>query len=47
MAKGCNFCKKAKRTFKIQLFLGLYATILVVLGQIELVKIIYKFFSQF
>lgn len=38
--KGCNFCKKAKRKFKIQIILGFYMFVLVVLGQIELIRLI-------
>lgn len=45
--KNCNFCRKAKKKFNGYILLAIYSSVLVILGQIELIKIIYNFISSF
>ena len=40
--KKCNFCKKAKSKFSLYIFFSVYVAILVIWGQIELIKYIIK-----
>jgi hypothetical protein len=42
--KKCNFCKKARKKFSWYFVVMFYATILLVWGQIELIKFIKNLF---
>jgi hypothetical protein len=45
--KKCNFCKRAKKKFSKLIYLSIYLIVLVVWGQIELIKWIIDLISKF
>jgi len=40
--KGCNFCKNSKKKFSKYTIVGLYVFVLMVWGQIDMIKYIMK-----